>query len=160
MRSLVIIYSYHHENTLKVAKAIAGVLDAEIMKPDQIRKEELSEYDLIGFGSGIYDATLHTSVLDIARNLPENSRSNTFIFSTTGVPKIGFSNEFVRNNHSQIRTILESKGCKIIDEFGCLGHNTNSFLRFTKGLNRGRPNKEDLRNAEEFALRLKKEVSS
>jgi flavodoxin len=29
-KSLLIVYSYHHKNTLKVAKAIAKILDAEV----------------------------------------------------------------------------------------------------------------------------------
>jgi hypothetical protein len=43
----------------------------------------------------------------------------------------------------------------VIGEFGCAGWNTNSFLRFFGGLNKGRPNAEDLRNAEEFARSVK-----
>ena len=43
----------------------------------------------------------------------------------------------------------------IIDEFGCRGFNTNSFLKFFGGLNKGRPNAEDLMNAEEFARNVK-----
>jgi len=44
------------------------------------------------------------------------------------------------------------------DEFGCRGFNTNSFLRFFGGLNKGRPNAEDLRNAEEFARNVKEKA--
>jgi hypothetical protein len=47
-----------------------------------------------------------------------------------------------------------AKGYKIVDEFGCVGFNTNSFLRFFGGLNKGRPNAEDLKRAEDFALGL------
>jgi hypothetical protein len=43
----------------------------------------------------------------------------------------------------------------IIDEFICAGFNTNSFLKLFGGINKGRPNVEDLRRAEEFALNLK-----
>ena len=43
----------------------------------------------------------------------------------------------------------------IVDEFSCLGFNTNSFLKHLGGLNKGRPNEEDFENAKQFALRLK-----
>jgi hypothetical protein len=51
-----------------------------------------------------------------------------------------------------------AKGYKIVDEFGCVGFNTNSFLRFFGGLNKGRPNAEDLNRAEELAQALKREM--
>ena len=50
MKSLLVLYSYHHKNTEKVAKAFAKVLNAQIKTPRQTVPEELQEYDLIGFG--------------------------------------------------------------------------------------------------------------
>jgi len=63
--------------------------------------------------------------------------------------------EFIKNNHAALRGKLESRGYTVIDEFSCAGLNTNSFLRFFGGLNKGRPDAEDLRHAEEFAHNLK-----
>jgi flavodoxin len=57
-----------------------------------------------------------------------------------------------------LREKLDSKGYTIIDEFGCRGFNTNSFLKFFGGLNKGRPNAEDLKNAEEFARNVKEKA--
>jgi hypothetical protein len=42
----------------------------------------------------------------------------------------------------------------IVDEFICAGVNTNIFLRLFGGTNKGRPNAEDLKHAEEFAQNL------
>ena len=53
-RSLVVVFSYHHKNTEKIAHAIAGVLGAPVTTPQQATPEEIAEYDLVGFGSGIY----------------------------------------------------------------------------------------------------------
>ena len=53
VKTLLILYSYHHMNTEKVAKVFAKVLDAQILMPQQVNPEELQEYDFIGFGSGI-----------------------------------------------------------------------------------------------------------
>jgi hypothetical protein len=39
-----------------------------------------------------------------------------------------------------------------------MGHNTNSFLKVFGGINKGRPNAEDLRHAEEFAQNLKEKL--
>jgi flavodoxin len=52
MKSLIIVYSYHHNNTQKVAEVMAKVLDAKIKTPQQTNPEELQEYDLVGLGLG------------------------------------------------------------------------------------------------------------
>jgi flavodoxin len=46
----------------------------------------------------------------------------------------------------------------ILDEFGCAGLNTNKFLRLFGGINKGRPDAEDLKHAEEFARKLKQNL--
>ncbi len=53
IKSLVILFSYHHKNTEKIANVIAKVLDCEVKTPMEIHPETLQQYDLIGFGSGI-----------------------------------------------------------------------------------------------------------
>ncbi len=58
------------------------------------------------------------------------------------------------NNHAEIRGKLQLKGFDVIGEFGCAGWNTNSFLKYFGGLNKGRPDAEDLMNAEVFARDL------
>ncbi len=154
LRALLVVYSYHHKNTEAIAKAFAPVLAAKIVTPQEVDPTEVAGYDLVGFGSGIYDARHHTSLLDLADRLPHISDRNAFIFSTCGIPAFGFSQGFVLKNHTALREKLVSKGYKIVDEFGCVGWNTNSFLRFFGGLNKGRPNAEDLKRAEDFARGL------
>jgi flavodoxin len=150
-KSILVLYSYHHNNTEKIAKAISKVLDAEIKTPDQIDPEELQDYDIIGFGSGIYSAKNHESLLKLADELPEVNNKNTFLFSTAGIT----GKSKVTKDHSKLREKLESKGYKIVDEFQCKGFNTNSFLRLFGGMNKGRPNAKDLKDAEDFAKNLK-----
>jgi flavodoxin len=69
-RSLVVVCSYHHHNTEKVARAIAGALGAEVTTPRETTPDEIAAYDLVGFGSGIYSGTFHPAVLDLAGRLP------------------------------------------------------------------------------------------
>jgi len=151
-KSLIILFSYHHYNTEKLAKSMAKVLDAEIKWPNQVNPEELKEYDLVGFGSGIYSAKNDESLLELADELPEVNNKNAFIFSTAGIT--GESKK--TKDHKTIREKLESKGYIVIGEFQCKGFNTNSFLRLFGGMNKGRPNAKDLKSAEEFARKLKK----
>jgi flavodoxin len=155
LKSLVVVFSYHHKNTEKVAQVIAKVLDAPVKTPQQVNPGELQEYDLVGFGSGIYSAKHHKSLLDLADKLPRVTGKKAFIFSTYGAPAAFVGREFVENNHSQLREKLKEKGYLVSGEFGCVGWNTNSFLKYFGGLNKGRPNTEDLRRAAEFAEHLK-----
>ncbi|MHA1555711.1 MAG: flavodoxin family protein [Candidatus Heimdallarchaeota archaeon] len=147
MKSLLVLYSYHHKNTEKIANAIAKILDAEIKTPQQTNPVELQDYNLVGFGSGIYGENLHKSVLDFADNLPQVTNKKAFIFSTSALAE-------KNSNHKTLRKKLQSKGYEIVDEFNCRGFNTNSFLKFFGGMNKGRPNEKDLKNAEEFAQKI------
>jgi len=146
------LFSYHHNNTEKIANVFAKVLDAQIKTPQQINPEELQEYGLIGFGSGIYGAKHHEALLDLADRLPRVTDRKAFIFSTSA------NLEPLSKNHSSLREKLQSKGYMIVDEFTCAGFNTNSFMKYLGGMNKGRPNSEDLKHAEEFAQNLKQNL--
>ena len=159
MKSLIGVYSYHHNNTQKVAQAMAKVLDAEVKSPQQTVLNELRQYDLVGFGSGIYRYQHHESLIDFANKLPQIIGKKAFIFSTCGMP-IGISGqqrfeEYISKCHMTLKETLQSKGYTIVDEFSCAGFNTNKFLKYFGGINKGRPNSEDLKHAEAFAEKLK-----
>lgn len=160
LKCLLIVYSYHHNNTQKVAEAMAKVLDAEIKTPQQTNLDELKKYDLVGFGSGIDSGKNYPELLDFASKLPQVENKKAFVFSTSGMP-IGVSGQqrlekYTSKCHTTLKETLQSKGYTIVDEFGCAGFNTNVFLKYFGGLNKGRPNEEDLKHAEEFAQNLKK----
>jgi flavodoxin len=152
--SLLVLYSYHHKNTEKIAKVFAKELEAQIKTPQQINPEELQEYNLIGFGSGIYDEKHHKLLLDLADNLPQVTNGKAFIFSTSAMQ----GKAKVAKDHLLLREKLQRKGYMIVDEFSCKGFNTNSFMKYFGGMNKGRPNAEDLKHAEEFAQNLKQNL--
>lgn len=151
MKSLMIVFSYHHKNTEKVAQVFAEVLDALIKTPEQVELEELQNYDLIGFGSGIYSSKHHKTLLDLASKLLPVTNKCAFIFSTSAM----MGKDKVAKDHLTLKEILQTKGYRIIDEFACKGFNTNSFMKYLGGMNKGRPNAEDLKHAEDFAQNLK-----
>jgi flavodoxin len=164
MKSLIILFSYHHKNTEKIAKVFAEVFGAQIKTPQQIDPEELREYDLICFGSGIYDDKHHVSLLDLADKLPDGFGKNVFIFSTSGVPVAilgdNFLNNYLAKAHATLKNKLESKGCKVLGDFISPGFNTNVFLKYFGGLNKNRPNQKDFERAREFALKIKSDFIS
>ena len=151
MKSLLIVFSYHHKNTEKVAKVFADVLGAPIKTPQQINPEELNQYDLVGVGAGIDSGKHYKVLLDFADKLPQVDNKKAFIFSTSGIT----GKKKLAKDHSTLRKTLQSKSFLIVDEFQCKGLDTNSFLKYFGGINKGRPNAEDLKRAEEFAQNLK-----
>jgi flavodoxin len=146
--ALVVLFSYHHKNTEKIAKVIANVLHAHIKTPSQINPEDLQKYSLIGLGSGIYGEEHHMALLDLVDKLPHVTNKKAFIFSTSA------TKWDVPLKHSTLKVKLQVKGYIIVDEFNCKGFNTNSFLKIFGGMNKGKPNAEDLRHAEKFAQNL------
>jgi flavodoxin len=150
MKSLLIVFSYHHKNTEKIANVFVKVLDAQMKKPQEVNPKELKEYDIIGFGSGIYGAKHHESLLELADKLPQVSEKKAFLFSTAALT----NEKKVIKDHSKLRERLQSKGYRILDNFQCKGFNTNSFMKYLGGMNKGRPNNEDLKHSEEFAKSL------
>ena len=85
MKSLIVVYSYHYNNTQKVAQSMAKVLDAPVKSPKNIALEYLSQYDLLGFGAGIDSGKHYKELLDFADALPQVTDKKAFIFSTAGV---------------------------------------------------------------------------
>ena len=159
MKTLIVLVSYHHMNTQKVADVFSKVLDAQIKTPQQISPEELQQFDLVGFGSGIYSDKNDQSLFDFVDKLPQVTNKKAFLFSTSGMP-IGISGqnileEYTSKCHTTLREKLQSKGYRVVGEFSCAGFNTNKFLKWFGGINKDRPNAEDLKHAEAFAEKLK-----
>lgn len=147
---LIIVYSYHHNNTMKVAEEFSKVLGAKVIRPEQVILDELEAYNLIGFGAGIDSGRHYKPLLDLADMLPVVNKKQAFIFSTSAI----LGDAKVAKDHSMLRQKLQSKGYTIIGEFSCKGYNTNSFLKYIGGMNKGNPDSSDLKNAQEFALKL------
>lgn len=150
MKSLIVLYSYHHNNTRKAAVAIADVIGAAIKNPMETNGNELKEYNLIGFGSGIDSGKHYRELLDFADQLSPVDGKRCFIFSTSAIQ----GNKKTAKDHALLRETLQSKGYKVVGEFSCKGFNTNSFLKYFGGMNKGRPNDEDIKNARKFASKL------
>lgn len=147
----MIYVSVHHGNTEKVARVMANVLDADLLDVKQANVGMLAQYDLIGFGSGIYFGKHHESLLDFVDKLPVVKNRKVFIFSTSGLRKIPFVHDFDK----PLRKKLQRKGFDIIGDFSCRGLDTYRATKLVGGINKGRPSAEDLKQAEDFATGLR-----
>ena len=154
--ALVIVYSYHHNNTEKVADVIANTLGADVKHPDEITVEDIDSNNLIGFGAGIDSGKHYAPLIEMAKALHYVKNKKAFIFSTSGI----YGKKKMIKDHSALRDILISKGYSIIDEFSCAGFNTNSILKTFGGMNKGKPDVDDLKRAEDFASQLMLKMQS
>jgi flavodoxin len=116
----------------------------------------LEQYDLIGFGSGIYYGRHHKSLLDFVERLPTLGNKKAFIFSTSGLRKIPFIHDFDK----PLIEKLQRKGLDIVGEFSCRGYDTYRITKLVGGINRGRPNAQDLQQTEDFARALQDKMPS
>jgi len=150
LKALLIYVSVHHGNTEKIAVSMANILDADLLQVKQADAAKLEQYDLIGFGSGVYFGKHHASLLDFVDRLPMVRDKKAFIFSTSGLRKIPFVHDFDK----PLRERLQRKGFDVIGEFSCRGFDTSRAAMILGGINRGRPNARDLQQAGDFARRL------
>jgi flavodoxin len=90
MRVLIICQSIHHQNTLKIAQILAQDLKAKLVKPQDIKPEEVLNYDLVGFGSGIYFGKHHKNLLELVDKLTFSSvaRVNNENFSVSSTKNL------------------------------------------------------------------------
>jgi len=152
MKTLIICDSIHHGNTRKIADIFAKILDARVLTSTEVSESILREYELIGFGSGIYMGKHSKNLLSLVDLMPNTSGKNAFIFSTSG-----FGESFMEKHHSALKRRLEEKGFKIAGEFSCKAFDNFGPFKFIGGINRGRPNEKDFEKAKLFAEGLKGE---
>ncbi len=150
VRVALIVESVHHDNTRKIAHAMAHALAADVLSPEEVTADGLTAYDVVGLGSGIYFGRHHSSVIRLAKSLDRIPRC-VFIFSTAGLPWLR------RVFHWALRRVLVRKGCFVIGEFSCRGWDTVGPLCLVGGLNRRHPNDGDLERATRFADQVRQQ---
>lgn len=148
MKALVLYYS-KTGNTKKVAQAIAkGLKKRHSVKVESIgnfSRGMLRKYDLFGFGSGIYAMKPSRELLMEVKALPK-SKKKAFVFGTSGMGSV-----FLLRS---LKSLLKEKGFDVAGDFMCKGYDNFGPFRLFGGINKERPNEEDLRKAEKFGESL------
>jgi len=146
MKTIIICDSIHWGNTRKVAEVMAKALGADVVESDKVRAGDLGEYDLVGFGSGIYMGKHGEALLKLADKLPFGSRKKVFIFSTswTGLMQMD-------KNHRLLSEKLSDKDYDVVGNFSCKGMATFGPLKWFGGINKNHPDAEELELARMFA---------
>ncbi|EKD44744.1 MAG: flavodoxin [uncultured bacterium (gcode 4)] len=150
MKSLIIYKSIHHKNTQRIAIVMAKILNADLISPEKVNFNNLKNYDLFGFGSGIYFSAHHESLFKLLDDIPQMKGKKAFIITTSGTWEIRLLNDF----NTPLKKKLKEKGFNVIGIFTCRGFDSFGLTKYIGGLNKGRPNEDDIKKAQEFAEKL------
>lgn len=137
---------------MKIAEAMSEVAPATVIDLDYAKFYKLSEYDIVGFGSGIYYGKHAKELFDFIKPLC-NKNKYCFVFSTSG------SKNYEKNNRALIK-LLESKNKTVLGSFGCQGLDKFFIFGLFGGMNKGRPNTEDFDAAQEFITEIIKKYEN
>lgn len=145
MKTAIVYYSKHHENTRQLLDAIAHDSRVTLIDVTKNHEADLSKYDMIGFASGIYYSKFQKEVLRFAEQfLPEHAK--VFLHYTYGMKREGYT--------KAIAEIAGKKNADILGEYGCLGFNTFGPLKLMGGMGKGHPNQDEISNAVSFYRKL------
>lgn len=144
MKVAIAYCSWHHGNTKKLLDAIKNSYDVTLINARQCKQADLSDYDVIGFASGIYYGNFDRAVIEFAkRNLPSNKP--VFLIHTYGVKW---------NYTKEMKQIIAQKSCRLLGVYGCRGYDTFGPLKLIGGIAKGHPNEKDVADAVEFFRRI------
>jgi flavodoxin len=146
MKVLITYNSVHRGNTEKIAKAMATIIEADLLKYDQVDGYNILDYDLIGFGSGIYYGKANKEFIEFIKNLPLVKKRKAFVFTTSGKENPKYTDE--------LRELVVEHGFEVIGKFSCKAFDVWGPLKLIGGINKGRPNAGDLEKAEKFIKEL------
>lgn len=145
---IIIIYeSYHHNNTEKIAFVLAQKMQADLYKTDNVNINNLLNYDIIGFGTGLYFCKPHQKMHPFLDCLPALTGRKFFLFTTSGI----INKKYTEGIINKIVLKIEEKGLDFIDYFSVKGWDTFGLTALIGGINRGHPDLNDFYEAEIFA---------
>ena len=125
-------------NTKRLAEAIADELGVEALP---ITTPIDGKVDVLLLGNSYYAFTIAPEVRDFVSGLNKDQVGKIINFGTAAMMKSTFK---------KVRAVANTVGIPVLDkEFHCKGE--------FKGMNKGRPNEEDLKAAREFARNIRKE---
>ena len=146
MKILLIVKSTHQQNTLKIAEAMSEVAPLTVVELENVKSYNLSEYDIIGFGSGIYYGKHDKELIEFVETL-KDINFYSFVISTSGTNNFEkYSKALVKSLENQNKTVLGTFGCKGLDKF--------FIFKLFGGLNKDHPNEADFDAAQQFIIEV------
>lgn len=149
MKILFIVQSKHRQNTLQVAEAIAEAAPVTICELENAAAYNLDEYDIIGFGSGVYAGSFDKKLIKFVQSLDDKQRY-CFVFSTSG------TGNYQKYNEKFIK-LVESKNMKVLGSFGTKGLCKWFIFALVGGIAKGHPDGDDFSAAQDFIVKVMEE---
>ncbi len=153
MRIAVIHVSVHHQNTLRIAEAMASAVGASLLTVTEARHFNDANWNLVGLGSGIFFSRHHPQLLDFASQYDFLPR-HCFVFSTAGIRLLS------PIWHRALVSTLTRRGVGILGQFCSPGWDTVGPLKYIGGIHRNRPNQRDLDNAAKFSQSMVRRLAA
>ena len=144
MKNTYIIYdSFHKKNTEKVLLAIKEHYpDVNLIKAKDFDKANIEDAELVGIASGIYYGAFSKRMKPVMEKVFESKADNIFYMYTAGIRNQKY--EMILQNKTE-----EAKK-KFLGIWFCKGHDTFGPFKLIGGLNKNRPNQEDIQSALKF----------
>jgi flavodoxin len=143
---LIVCGSKEHGNTRKLADAMAAAVAGTVVTAREANAELIAKHEVVAFGTGVRFMRPYAEVLQAVDRLPRQEGKKALVFSTSG---FGW-----RLGHAALRQRLVDKGFQVAGELACKGLDTMGPLWLLGGVNKGRPNADDLRRAADLARRV------
>ncbi|MFX1320984.1 MAG: flavodoxin family protein [Promethearchaeota archaeon] len=161
---ILITYFSQTGNTEKVAISMKEALtneEVDLLPVKNVDPTNLSTYDLIFLGSGVYASRAHNSVVNLIKNAPDLPPKFAFFCTHQSL-------DFYQKPFIKINKIFEKNNCKLLGTFDCVGENLGipkeTQIAMLNRLpeeqrkkaeedwkkSKDRPNNDDLENAKKF----------
>lgn len=145
-KTLILYRSPHHGNTKKLLDAIAAAYpDVTLALADET-PVDASQYDIVGIASGVYMGKPHRTVRKALESLQGNGRKAFSVF-TSGDREGG-------KYAARFTELLQKRGFTPCGFYWCVGLDSFGPLKLVGGVNKGRPNEEDVAGAVSFYEKL------
>ena len=147
---IIFYYSYSAMSTEKLVKGIQSSFpNMEILLLPSEEKNDVSSYDYVGFASGIYAWDFGKPIYEKLETLTglESKKCFSLCTSTAGAEKYPL----------YPKEAIEKKGGKFIGGWGCPGKAVFFPLNMFGGVNKVRPNEEDIKTGTEYLKKLMEE---
>jgi flavodoxin len=126
-------------NTKRLAEAIAEELGVQALP---ISAPITEKVDVLFLGNSYYAFTIAPEVREFVAGLDKANVGKIINFGTAAM---------MNSTYKKVRSVAATKGIPVLDrEFHCKGE--------FKGMNKGRPNEDDLKLARVFAQSIRKEL--
>lgn len=146
MKTAIVFYSEHHGNTKKLIDAIAAENDVTIIDATKDENQDLADYDLIGFASGIYYGKFAGQVIKYAERNLNTIGKKVFFLYTYGSERKSYCMD--------IESLVKSKGSEVVGRYGCSGFDTFGPFKLVGGLCKGHPDSQEIQGAVDFFAEL------